>query len=59
MLKQSSMKQDQLCKVKLIKGEKICSNKNKPKKTWLVSQWLLYLKSKEMVTVKILQLELI
>ena len=55
MLKQSSMKQDPLGKVKLIKGAKICINKNKR----LVLQWLVSLKSKEMVTVKVLQLELI
>ena len=50
------MKQDLLSKVKLIKN--LQQQKNF-KKTWLVQKKLVYLKIKEMATVKVMQLELI
>ena len=54
--KTGSMKQDLLSKVKLIKN--LQQQKNF-KKTWLVQKKLVYLKIKEMATVKVMQLELI
>ena len=53
--KTGSMKQDLLSKVKLIKN----LQQQKTLKKWLVQKKLVYLKIKEMATVKVMQLELI